>query len=174
MVHRGHCVARRQGDDLLASRVEKRSSPDRDCAEALLHNSLEYRVELLISVFPQDELADDRTCGLQHIGKLALRSRKPGFKRKPIVAAEGTISRNNPSRFGSSKLVKRVIPVAFPPGRLKLVANPYFMGSPPRMKTIGMVDVAALAAWAAFSPPPVARTVTPRRTNSAAIAGNRS
>src|SRR5947199_2014080 len=42
-----------------------------------------------------------------------------------------------------------VIPVALPPGRLRLVTRPSSTGSAPTAKTIGVVEVAALAATAA-------------------------
>jgi putative ABC transport system substrate-binding protein len=38
------------------------------------------------------------------------------------------------------------MPVAFPPGRLRLMARPALTGSSTLLKTIGMVEVAALAA----------------------------
>src|SRR5262249_12494011 len=71
-------------------------------------------------------------------------------------------------------VVKRLTPVALPPGRLRLATKPILTGSPPTVNTIGIVDVAALAASAEGSPPVVARTATPRRTRSAASAGRRS
>src|SRR6266487_3329710 len=40
----------------------------------------------------------------------------------------------------------KVTPVILPPGRLRLVTRPLSIGSPPRMNTIGMVEVAARAA----------------------------
>jgi len=67
-----------------------------------------------------------------------------------------------------------VIPVTLPPGRERLVARPNPTGSPPITKTMGMVDVAALAAIAEGAPPVVTSTATDRRTRSAANSGNRS
>jgi hypothetical protein len=58
-------------------------------------------------------------------------------------------------------------PVTLPPGRDKLATKPLPSGSNPKTKTIGMTDVACLAAAAAS--PPVTMTSTLRRTNSAAI-----
>src|SRR5262249_26847237 len=56
------------------------------------------------------------------------------------------------------------MPVALPPGRLMLVTSPSVTGSSPALKTIGMLDVAALAArperW-----PPVAAAQRLRRPN---------
>ena len=40
-------------------------------------------------------------------------------------------------------------PVAFPPGRLYVATKPSLIGSPPIAKTIGIVEVADLAASAA-------------------------
>ena len=97
-----------------------------------------------------------------------------GFSSTAIVDEGGTSSRNKPNRFGSNRLVSKVIPVAFPPGRLKLATNPSFTGSPPIVNIIGIVEVAAAAANTAGSPPVVVRSDTGRPTSSAAIAGSRS
>ena len=55
-----------------------------------------------------------------------------------------------------------------------LAVRPCLTGSLPIANTIGMVEVAAFAASADGSPPVVATTVTGKRTNSFAIAGNLS
>ena len=74
-----------------------------------------------------------------------------GFTRAAMMAAFGTKSRKSPSCFvGESSKV--TTPVTFPPGWLKLATNPSFIGSQPT-KRIGMVVVAALAAWAGSGPP---------------------
>jgi hypothetical protein len=90
--------------------------------------------------------------------------------RKAIFAADGRSCRRSPSRFGSNWFVNKVIPVAFPLGRLKVAANPSITDRR-QTNTIGIVEVAAFAAKAAFSPPVVVRT---RRTSSAAIGATRS
>ena len=46
-----------------------------------------------------------------------------GIQRNLTVAACGTKSRTNPSRFGSFVAVKRSIPVTFPPGWLRLTTR---------------------------------------------------
>src|SRR5262249_9795570 len=66
-----------------------------------------------------------------------------------------------------------LIPVALPPGRLRLATRPIFTGSAPMMKTMGIVSVAALAASVAAVLPGVTMAVTRRRTSSAARAGRR-
>src|SRR5712691_10767806 len=62
-----------------------------------------------------------------------------------MTVALGASSRKISSRFASSSVLKLVIPVAFPPGRLRLATRPSLTGSPPPVKTIGMVAVVALA-----------------------------
>jgi hypothetical protein len=42
--------------------------------------------------------------------------------------------------------IEIVTPQRLPPGRFRLATRPYFTGSPPNAKTIGMVEVAAFAA----------------------------
>jgi hypothetical protein len=73
------------------------------------------------------------------------------------------------SKFGA--VVKMCSPVAFALGRLKLSTIPSLFGSDPTTKTIGIVDVADLAASAAGSEPAM-RTVAPRNSSSAS-AGSR-
>src|SRR5215472_9876947 len=68
---------------------------------------------------------------------------------------------------------KTYIPVALPPGRLKLATMPILTGSSPHKKTIGIVVVAIFAARAELMPPVAAITSTRRSTNSAASAGKR-
>src|SRR5262249_37666355 len=71
---------------------------------------------------------------------------KLGFARKPIVRADGTRSCSRPSRLGSNIVVSTFTPVALAPGRLKLVANPSLIGSLLIPNTIGIAEVASLAA----------------------------
>src|SRR5262249_29016558 len=97
-----------------------------------------------------------------------------GLSRTPTSGTPGTRSRNSPRRFGSISVVSKVTPIALPPGGLTLWTRPALTGSPPNRNTIGMVEVARLAASAAGSPPAVVNTLTPRLTRSAAIAGRRS
>ena len=65
-----------------------------------------------------------------------------------------------------------LIPVILPPGRLKLAISPALTGSAPLTKTMGIVDVAALAASPAAGPPVAAITATRRFTKSIASVGN--
>src|SRR5262249_176890 len=80
----------------------------------------------------------------------------------------GASSRNSPSRFAVSATLRVMTPVALPPGRLRLATRPSAMGSEPVPKTIGIIEVAALAASAPAVLWGVAITATCRRTRSAA------
>jgi hypothetical protein len=99
-------------------------------------------------------------------------SPRPPLYSIAIVVALGTSSEISPNRFWFSSLLMRVAPVTLPPGRLKLATRPSFTGSPPVWNTIGMVDVAALAAIAGLEVRVAAITSTRRRTSSAASAGS--
>jgi hypothetical protein len=50
-------------------------------------------------------------------------------------------------------------PVVLPPGRLSLAASPSRTGSVPMVETVGILEVAALAATADGSPPTDTNTV---------------
>ena len=67
----------------------------------------------------------------------------------------------------------KVVPVMFPPGRLRLATSPVSTGSLGKIMTIGMLLVAFFAASAA-DPAGATITSTLRRTRSAASSGNRS
>jgi hypothetical protein len=95
---------------------------------------------------------------------------EPGATRTAIIVAVGTSSRNSSSRFAPSRAAKKLTPVTFPPGRLRLVTRPSLTGSLPVAKTIGTVVVTALAARAARTFPTI--TATGRRAKSVARAVN--
>src|SRR5215470_12550934 len=76
-----------------------------------------------------------------------------GFTNRPMTAALGTSSCSISSCFCPSSRKNMLTPVTLPPGRLRLATRPAPTGSPPLLKTIGIVCVAALAASAAGSPP---------------------
>jgi hypothetical protein len=77
------------------------------------------------------------------------------------------------NRFGATSPVIWVMPVTLPPGRPKLVTSPSWTGSPPVVKTIGIVVVAAFATRLA-GVLVAAMTETRRRTRSSANAVRRS
>src|SRR5499427_2795714 len=88
-------------------------------------------------------------------------------------ASRGTTSFSNSSRFPPKSGAMRFIPVTLPPGRARLATSPLPNGSPAAVMTIGMVEVACLAASGARVPA-AAITSTLRRTRSVASSGSRS
>src|SRR5215472_895346 len=76
--------------------------------------------------------------------------------------ALGSSSCNSPSRLVPSSAFMEVMPVALPPGRLRLATRPISTGSAPMPKTIGTVVVTVLAASVAGVLAGVAITATPQ------------
>jgi hypothetical protein len=85
----------------------------------------------------------------------------------------GTNSFVSCKRFPVSEALNSAMPVMLLPG-LRLGTRPISMGSVTAEKTIGMVDVAALAANAEGGPPAAKMSVAERSTISVASAGSRS
>src|SRR5262249_31803230 len=96
-----------------------------------------------------------------------------GLTSTATRTALGTSSRNRPSRLARTSEVKKLMPVALPPGRARLATKPCATGSPLTPKAIGILAVAALAASVEGSPI-VAITATRRRTRSATSDDRRS
>ncbi len=65
----------------------------------------------------------------------------------------GSISRSRSSRFPSRMEAESITTVMLPPGRLRLSTSPSSTGSKPIVKTVGIVDVAALTARGTGVPP---------------------
>ena len=100
----------------------------------------------------------------------------PGLVEVPKTATReslGTISFRSSSCFPLSSGAKVDNPVMFPPGRARLATNPFPTGSGSCAMTMGIVEVASLAARVAWGPA-VTMMSTLRRTSSAASAGRRS
>ena len=77
-----------------------------------------------------------------------------GLTNNAISVAVGTSSCSNCKRFiNNSSDVKKLIPVALPPGRARVATSPWATGSAPVVKTMGMVEVAPLAASPERVPP---------------------
>ncbi len=85
----------------------------------------------------------------------------------------GTTSRKSSSRLAARSVCCIDRPVTLPPGRARLATRPVPTGSPAAAKTIGMTDVACMAATIT-AVADVTMTSTLRRTNSAAISAARS
>ena len=85
-----------------------------------------------------------------HLGDNALGSHELfGFTSRAITLARGTSSDSSYRRLGISSIVDDADPVRLPPGRARLATSPSLTGSPPCLKTIGIVEVALFAASAA-------------------------
>ena len=76
----------------------------------------------------------------------------PGLISTLIIVFVGSNSLSNSRRLGNNKEANWLTPVTLPSGRLKLETRPSFIGSPPTTNTIGMVEVASLAASATGEP----------------------
>ena len=100
----------------------------------------------------------------------------PGSVEVPKTATReslGMISFRSSSCFPLISGARVDNPVMFPPGRARLATNPLPTGSLSNAMTMGIVEVASLAARVAVGPP-VTMMSTLRRTSSAASAGRRS
>jgi hypothetical protein len=76
-------------------------------------------------------------------------------------------------RFATVPTASAPTPVILPPGRLRLVTKPSSTGSAPTKKTIGTVEVAALAANAAAVPSTATRTDNCAASCRGCVDGNR-
>ena len=105
----------------------------------------------------------------------AISNTEAGLATSPMIAnrrSPATISLNSSSRLAPRSAVWFDRPVMLPPGRTRLATRPVRTGSP-ATNTIGMTDVACLAARTG-GVPDVRMTSTLSRTNSAAISAKRS
>src|SRR5262249_9068837 len=92
-----------------------------------------------------------------------------GLMSSAMMVAIGTRSCSSASRFGPTSTPKLDTPVRLPPGRLRLATSPAWTASAATLKTIGIVEVAALASRTAG---PFAKiTATPGRAKAAAQVG---
>src|SRR5262249_842069 len=88
-------------------------------------------------------------------------------------AGEEAITGDQEGVGRGTSVEKELTPVALPPGRARLATSPNLTGSSPTAKTIGIVEVAALAACAPKREAGVAITATRRRMSSSMSDGKR-
>ena len=146
-IDRRDCVARREGDDLIAPVEVERIGRDDERRGPLLHEGGEGRVDFVRrSGIDNDDPPAEHARRFLHVRQL-----RPGIRiaridehRNDTGAGNEFVQQRQPLRRISA--LNQLIPVALPPGRLRLVTRPIFTGSPPMLKTIGIVAVAALAA----------------------------
>src|SRR5262249_39337110 len=176
MVQRWQRMAHRQRDKLHATGDEERFRADKKCIGPFFDKRCKGSVDVCICARGDDFglPPDGRSRRLQFCDK--------GIGNNGIVRvdehAKACCSRQQlveqPEPLVPIPTPKSLIPVALPPGRLRLATRPIFTGSAPMTKTMGIVSVAALAASVAAVLPGVTMAVTRRRTSSAARAGRRS
>ena len=116
-----------------------------------------------------------RAIGLQiQILNASMENGVSGFMNTAKIRMPGMSSSSSCSRLPPISVPWGVMPVTFAPGRFRLLTMPAPIGSPTLTKTIGVVAVAACAAWAANVPKPATITSGLVRTSSAASCGRRS
>ena len=99
------------------------------------------------------DLLPDRARRRLHVLDIGLGIRIVGLTSRPITRGSGhELAQQLQSLCRQARLVKKLTPVTLPPGRLRLATRPSLTGSPPLVKTIGIVAVAALAAKADGTP----------------------
>ena len=96
-----------------------------------------------------------------------------GLTSSVMPFARGNNWHSNSSCLAVIWVYRMFSPVAFPPGRARLSTSPASTASLPTSNTIGIVEVATLAALAGGGPKAAIRS-TPRPTSSDAIFGKRS
>jgi hypothetical protein len=165
-------MACRRDGKLHAPGVEKRVGGDEDGIEALAHKTCKGCIDLAngagmedLDLHPRAGAAPSTSFTVDS-AVVAL----AGLTRTATRVAPG-ISRSSPSRFAVSSAMKKLIPVALPPGWARLATRPSLTGSSPTPKTIGIVEVAVFAAREAGVLAPVAITFTFWRIRSAASSG---
>ena len=151
-VDRGQRMARRQCDDLFALVGQQSAGADDECTGSLAHEGRKCRIDVTCCAGKQhDELQPEGPRSLLHRGHLCHGIRNVLVHKERDNGRIGNDFVSSASCFGARSTPKKLAPVTFPPGRLRLGTMPALTGSPPLMKTMGMVVVAALAASAAAS-----------------------
>jgi predicted RNase H-like nuclease len=91
-----------------------------------------------------------------------------GHRARSVFSAVGRVA----LAAASISKLKRLMPVTLPFGRLRLVTTPLRTGSSTAVNTMGIVELAALAANAEGAPPAAAMTATLSATSSSASIGS--
>ena len=94
-----------------------------------------------------------KSSGSNHKPKSCSAENRSNYSITASAMARSVGGTSRPMARAVAKLFTKETPVTFPPGRLKLSTTPAPTGSPPVEKTIGIVDVAALATDTTRLPP---------------------
>ena len=149
-------VARRQRGELRSPAAEERVGCNEEGVETLAHKGGEGGINLTdrrgienLSL-PSDAGSGPPSPPVTWTSALEALA---GLTSTATRTAFGTRSCRSRSRLATTSLKKSLMPVALPPGRAKLATRPSWTGSSPTPNTIGIVEVAALAASAAGALP---------------------
>src|SRR5262249_7980636 len=134
-INRGDLVIGGQHGELLPAAVE-RSLTVRN-ADALRCTRVAKNASITSIVMPMAWPAASRSLASYSAFGLV------GFTNAATRPALGSRWRRRLNVFGPSSFDRKLTPVTFPPGRLRLATRPFLTGSPPMLKTIGIVVVAA-------------------------------
>ena len=160
----------RAGDEKNASPAMKRAS-ERSCARVTKAASIS-RLVVAFSTWSCSPKVRAGSCTSRNV--VSVIESLVGLRSTPTRTAFGSSVCRSASRLAVTSALKKLMPVALPPGRARLATRPSLTGSSPTPKTIGIVVVAALVAIAANVVPTIAITAPRRRTRSATSAGTRS
>ena len=140
-------MARRQHDELLLAAGKEGIGADNEGANATLHHANEGLVDVVLGAGDQHlEPEPERVrCGLSFLG-FVLGNLVVRVREICDCVAVGTSSRSTSNLLAMVAIVRKVTPVRLAPGRLRLTTSPNSTGLAPLAKTIGITEVAALAA----------------------------
>ena len=155
-------MARRERRKLDGSADEERVTGDEQGVGSLAHQGREGRLDLARCTGVETEICSPMARAASRI------SRKVASADDALAGLTSTRNTNGLGHqlvqqcqpLGREFVGKKLIPVALPPGRARLVTRPSLTGSSLTPKTIGIVVVAALAASAAAARRGVAITAT--------------
>src|SRR5262245_55821226 len=158
-------MARRERRKLDAPTGEERVGGDEESIGPVAHESGEGCLDVAAGTGAEDlNLQPKGMCCFRYVSSVV--EELFGLTSTAIRTALGAKSCRTPSRLATTSADLRLMPVALPPGRARLVTRPSLTGSSATPKTIGIVLVAALAARAPLLKPGVAMTATWRPTRS--------
>ena len=172
-VNRRQRVARRKCDELTWPGDEERIDVNAERADSILNERGEGCLKVAIGPGLNDRQSSPSASAAACTSLVSAAAfGLIGFTRKPIEADLGSVSCSTSNCLGNRLLAKKLTPVTFPPGRLRLATSPTLMGSAPITKTVGTVVLAAFAARVT-GVAPVRITAALRWIKSATSAGSR-
>ena len=172
----GQRMTRRQRDDQCATIGKEWIDRDQQCGAGLLRETCESRHDVAIAIAGVKDF-DRHPQGWNarmHVLDSGVGQRSVGSDERDETGRLRRQLTQQSEPLRGELHVEVLTPVALPPGRLRLATRPSATGSEAVLKTIGMLEVAALAASAPAVLSSTTITATCRRTRSAANSGIRS